>query len=65
MIVSIIYKKTGEVVCTYFNVKEVRHDDEFKVAKSCTIYFERDEANDITILSPATVNLEKFKVIID
>lgn len=65
MTVSIMYRKTREIVCSYFNVKEVKHDEEFKVVKSCTIYFERDEVNDITILSPATINLEKFKVIID
>lgn len=65
MTVSIMYRRTGDLVCTYFSVKEIRHDDEFKVAKSCTLYFERDEEKDITIYSPLTINLEKFKVIID
>lgn len=65
MTVSVMYRKSGEIIATYFNVKEVKHDDEFKVAKSCTIYFERDEVNDITIYSPLTINLEKFKIIID
>ena len=69
MKVHIVYKATGEKVCTYYNCIKISKDEgyveNYTPIHSCTLHFSRDEEKDITILSPCTVNLDKFDIIIE
>lgn len=62
MRVHIIYKETGEKVCTYYNCEEIVKDI---AGGTVTLKFKRDEVNEKTILSPCSVRLEKFDILIE
>lgn len=64
MKVFVTYKATCEPVMTLYNVRKIERD-ETTGKKYATLYFDRDEENDITILSPLTWNLNKYSLLID
>lgn len=64
MKVTVIYNATGDRIAVFYNVKKIERDATTD-KKYATMYFDRDEENDKTILSPLSWDLEKYHLGID
>lgn len=64
MKVFITYNATCEPVAEFYHVRKIERDETTN-RKYATLYFDRDEENDKTILSPLTWDLNKYHLMID
>ena len=64
MKVFVTYNATCTPVAQFYNVRKIERD-ETTGHKYATLYFDRDEENDKTILSPLTWDLDKYHLMID
>lgn len=65
MKVSVMYKKTGEVIATYYTVRKIEKDEVNVGSKEyATLFFDRDEENEVTIFSPLSFSLDKYDLVI-
>ena len=64
MKVTVIYKKTGEQIATYYTVRKIEKDEVSGSKEYVTIFFERDEENEVTIFSPLSFSLDKYDLVI-
>lgn len=64
MVVCVTYNATCTPVAQFYNVKKIERDD-IPGKKYATMYFDRDEENDKTIMSPLSWDLEKYHLMVD
>ena len=66
MKVTVLYAKTAEPVVTYYSVRKIERDEpNSNGIPYATLFFDRDEEDNITILSPVSLNMDKYNLLVD